>query len=79
MVLSDRAQVFLIAALQVWNNESMNEFLQRAYRIVTNEAVDKDYELTNIHACLAHVLLVSKAIYSLFIYNFFLKGCSKNH
>jgi len=62
IVLSDRAQVFLIASLQIWNNESMKEFLQRAYRIVTDDAVDNDYELTNIHACLAHVLVVSEII-----------------
>jgi hypothetical protein len=59
MILSDRAQVFLIAALQIWNSETMSQFLNRAYRIVTNRAVDIDFKLTNIHACLAHVLLVS--------------------
>lgn len=59
IVLSDRAQVFLTAALQIWNNESMCQFLNRAYRIVTNETSELDLKLTNIHACLSHVLLVS--------------------
>jgi hypothetical protein len=59
VVLSDRAQVFLVAALQIWNSETMTQFLNRAYRIVTNQATDIDFTLTNIHACLAHVLLVS--------------------
>lgn len=58
-MLSDRAQVFLTAALQIWNNETMKEFLDRAYRIVTDDASGEDYEKTNIHACLAHVLIVS--------------------
>ncbi|CAF4803751.1 unnamed protein product [Rotaria sp. Silwood1] len=57
IVLSDRAQVFLTAALQIWNSETTSQFLHRAYRIVTNEASEIDYKLTNIHACLSHVLL----------------------
>jgi hypothetical protein len=49
----------------------MKDFLHRAYRIITDEALDNDYKLTNIHACLAHVLLVSKINHSLFICKFF--------
>ena len=59
VVLSDRAQIFLMASLQIWNNESMKDVLNRAYRIVNDSADDTDLEKTNIHACLAHVLLVS--------------------
>jgi len=62
MVLSDRAQVFLIASLRVWNNETMNDFLQRAYRIITGNNNDSDNQKTNIHACLSHVLLVSTVV-----------------
>jgi hypothetical protein len=62
MVLSDRAQVFLIASLRVWNNETMNDFLTRSYRIVTGDGIDSDHHKTNIHACLAHVLLVSTIV-----------------
>jgi len=75
-VLSDRAQIFLIGALQIWNNESLNDFLHRAYRIVTDDATDSDYEKTNIHACLAHVLKVSLVISILFIATFFVIGFS---
>ncbi|CAM4769922.1 unnamed protein product [Rotaria magnacalcarata] len=67
IVLSDRAQVFLIASLRVWNNESMNDFLNRAYRIVTDKCTDSDIEKTNIHACLAHVLLDSRKIINKFV------------
>ena len=63
MVLSDRALVFLTAALQIWNGESMDQFLNRAFRIVTDEATEIDKKLTNIHACLAHLLLVSTFVY----------------
>ncbi|CAF4076111.1 unnamed protein product [Adineta steineri] len=55
-ILSDRAQVFLIGALRVWNNETLKDYLNRAYRIVTGNSTNYDNELTNIHACLAHVL-----------------------
>ena len=63
VVLSDRAQVFLLAVLQVWNNESLKQFLQRVYRIVNDEASGDDLDLTFIHACLAHVLVVSTPIF----------------
>jgi hypothetical protein len=63
MVLSDRAMVFLVGALEIWNGENMSQFLQRAYRIVTDEATELDYKLTNIHACLAHLSLVSTFLY----------------
>lgn len=59
VILSDRAQVFLQAALRVFNEESYDQFLSRAYRIVTNRARRDDFTKTNIHACLAHFMLVS--------------------
>ncbi len=37
----------------------MKDFLNRAYRLVNDEASDHDHELTNIHACIGHVLVVS--------------------
>ncbi|CAF1488393.1 unnamed protein product, partial [Adineta steineri] len=67
VVLSDRAQVFLLAALQIWNDESMHEFLHRAYRIVTDKATDYDLQLTVIHACLAHVLIDTRKTINKFI------------
>lgn len=62
IILSDRAQVFLQAALRVFNEESFDQFLARAYRIVTNHALPDDITKTNIHACLAHFMLVSVTI-----------------
>ena len=59
IILSDRAQVFLQAALRVFNEETYDQFLSRAYRIVTNQASNEDLCKTNIHACLAHFMLVS--------------------
>jgi hypothetical protein len=51
-----------MATLEVWNNETMKQFLNRAYRIVTGVSNDSDRQKTNIHACLAHVLLVSSVV-----------------
>ncbi len=58
-MLSDRALVFLLAVLDVWNGETMHDFLNRSYRIVTNNASEADLMCTNVHACLAHIMLVS--------------------
>ncbi|CAF4522949.1 unnamed protein product, partial [Rotaria sp. Silwood2] len=57
IILSDRAQVFLQAALRVFNNESYQNFLARSYRIVTNAATSDDLSKTNIHACLSHFMM----------------------
>ena len=58
----------------------MNDFLNRAYRIVTDTAVGSDCEKTIIHACLSHVLLVS-IIYLIFVVfpYFSIKGYEKNY
>ena len=78
IVLSDRAQIFFICSLQIWNNESMKDFLSRAYRVVNGKADDTDLEKTNIHTCLAHVLFVSVFIYlRTYLFLFFI-GYSKN-
>ncbi|CAF1396575.1 unnamed protein product [Adineta ricciae] len=57
VVLSDRAQIFLQAALRVFNDENYQQFLSRAYRIVSKKAVPNDFTKTNIHACLSHFML----------------------
>ena len=48
----------------------MKEFLNRAYRIVNGNADDSDLQKTNIHACLAHVLVVSVFIISFLVAKF---------
>jgi hypothetical protein len=40
----------------------MKDFLARAYRIVDGRASNEDLDSTNIHACIAHVLIVSLRI-----------------
>ncbi|CAF1463253.1 unnamed protein product, partial [Rotaria sordida] len=67
LILSDRAQVFLCAALKVWNNEKMQDFLDRSYRIVNGDATNEDLKLTNIHACMAHVLIDTRRTINKFI------------
>ena len=65
-MLSDRAVVFLLAALEVWNGETIHSFLSRAYRIVSNSGSEADLAYTNVHACLAHIMLVSDCFVSFF-------------
>ena len=71
--------MFLTGALKVWNNESMKEFLQRAYRLVTDNAKDDDHHKTIIHACLAHVLVVNNVTYRNGKCILFNLGLSKNN
>ncbi|CAF2146068.1 unnamed protein product [Rotaria magnacalcarata] len=56
VILSDRAQIFLQAALRIYNDENYQQFLARAYRIVTNQAIQDDLFKTIIHACLSHFM-----------------------
>jgi hypothetical protein len=71
LVLSDRAQIFLCAAIKFWNNEEMKDFLARAYRIVNGRSSNEDLNLTNIHACIAHVLIVSLCVVFNLMYLYF--------
>ncbi|CAF3717580.1 unnamed protein product [Rotaria sordida] len=57
VILSDRAQVLLQAALHFFNDENYQQFLARAYRIVTHQAIQNDLSKTIIHACLSHFML----------------------
>ncbi len=56
----------------------MGEFLQRAYRVVIDEASDHDLQLTFIHACLAHVMAVSVIIYLFYSALVYYIGYEKN-
>ena len=69
VILSDRAQIFLQAGLRVFNDESYQQFLARAYRIVNNQAIENDLFKTNIHACLSHFMLVSEALLVTYMLN----------
>ena len=53
----------------------MEDFYNRAYRIVTGDSTDSDHDKTNIHACLSHVLLVSAAVLCFVKFKYF--GCCR--
>ncbi|CAF4249402.1 unnamed protein product [Rotaria sp. Silwood2] len=57
VIISDRAQIFLQAALRVFNEETYQQFFERAYRIVNHQAIENDLSKTIIHACLSHFML----------------------
>jgi hypothetical protein len=57
IIHSDRALVFLLAGIQVFNNdETMDRYIERCWRIVKRTATKRDLELTVVHACLGHFM-----------------------
>lgn len=57
IVHSDRALVFLLAGIQIFNNdETMDPYIERCWRIVQRTASKRDLEITVIHACLGHFM-----------------------
>ena len=57
VIHSDRALVFLLAGIQIFNNdETMDRYIERCWRIVQQTASKRDLELTVVHACLGHFM-----------------------
>ena len=50
----------IIASLREFNGESILDFNERAFRVVTGSADDTDLKKTIIHVCAAHVLKLNK-------------------
>lgn len=61
-VNSDRSLVFIQAALSEFNNETMDDFKSRAWRIINGEASAVDMTKVNPHACLSHVMSSFKKV-----------------
>jgi hypothetical protein len=59
---SDRSLVFIQAALSEFNNESMDDFRSRAWRIITGQASSSDLRKVIPHACLSHVMSSFKKV-----------------
>ena len=55
-VNSDRSMAFIQAALSEFNNEDLNAFRTRAFRIISGCAEDGDIHGIFPHACLSHVM-----------------------
>jgi hypothetical protein len=57
VIHSDRALVFLLAGIQVFNHdETMDRYIERCWRIVQGAATKRDLEITVIHVCLGHFM-----------------------
>ena len=57
IIYSDRALVFLLARIQVFNqDETMDRYIERCWRIVQRTATKRDLEITIVHACLGHFM-----------------------
>ncbi|KAL2081754.1 hypothetical protein ACEWY4_023607 [Coilia grayii] len=53
---SDRSVVLLNSSLKVLNSESMQNYLQRCWRIVNGLANDNDFKLTTLRTCKSHLM-----------------------
>ena len=57
IIHSDRALVFLLASIQIFNNdETMNRYIERCWRIIQRAASKRDLEITVVHACLGQFM-----------------------
>ena len=59
---SDRAMVFIMIAMQVFNNETLPMLLERSWRTVHGLASIKELQLTVIHTCAFHFMRNAKEI-----------------
>ena len=59
-VIIDRSQVLLISFLNVYNMESIEEYLHRTFRIVSGCGKPKDFLKISPHACTSHVMNSAK-------------------
>ncbi|CAF1932538.1 unnamed protein product [Rotaria magnacalcarata] len=57
VIHSDRASVFLLAGIQIFNqDETMDRYIERCWRILQRTATKRDLEITIVHACLGHFM-----------------------
>ena len=56
---TDYSRAILLAVLKEFNNETMETFLQRAFRILTKRGSKKDFELTIPHVGCSHFMHIA--------------------
>ena len=52
----DHSMVLLLSILHVYNSESLQDYLERTFRIVTGSGTVKDFRKVSPHACTSHVM-----------------------
>ena len=52
----DRSMVLLLSILHVYNSESLQDYLERTFRIVTGSGTVNDFRKVSPHACTSHVM-----------------------
>ncbi len=52
----DFSMALLVSVLKVFNTESVDDYLDRSWRIFQGTASSKDLEKTPVHICLAHIM-----------------------
>jgi hypothetical protein len=56
---TDYSRAILLAVLKEFNNETLETFLQRAFRIMNRRGMTRDYELTIPHAGCSHFMHIA--------------------
>ena len=56
MIISDQSMVFILAALQEFNNEDMGGFLARCWKIANGTASADESKKTLVHLCASHFM-----------------------
>ena len=59
---SDRAMVFVITAMEVFNNENLLGFLKRSWKIVHGDSSLEKLKMKIVHTCAFHFIKNSKEI-----------------
>ena len=52
----DHSMVLLLSILHVYNSESLQDYLEHIFRIVTGSGTVKDFRKVSPHACTSHVM-----------------------
>ena len=60
LLITDFSWAIILACIREFSMESLTEYLNRTYRIITGKALHEDLHKTFIHICLAHVMNMNR-------------------
>eukprot|EP00112_Aurelia_sp_Birch-Aquarium-sp1_P016905 Seg387.10 transcript_id=Seg387.10/GoldUCD/mRNA.D3Y31 product="hypothetical protein" protein_id=Seg387.10/GoldUCD/D3Y31 len=62
LIMVDNSYAIILACLHEFNNETLQQYIDRAYRIVTGKAQSSDMKQTLLHICYAHTMKWNKVM-----------------
>ena len=60
LFVTDQSLAIILAILKEFCNESLEDYMERTYRIATNSASEEDLAKSLLHLCLAHMMQLNK-------------------